>query len=160
MAIIVGSVVKADTRVPGKAGMVVGEHVWDDGQVWTAVFEARVGEDAQARLDGMAAARLLQRAQSEIKSNLAEIMTNGSLAVVTLKNSTVAENAAALVVAYVDAKRTEAIMIGDFLNSLTDAQLRTAFGLTQQQVTNLRTNKLAPAATEAAAIRAADGSLV
>jgi hypothetical protein len=64
----------------------------------------------------------------------------------------------ALRAAYQDATRTEAIFTGDFLGSLTDAQLRNAFGITQAQVTTLRTNKLVPAENAANTIRATSGA--
>ena len=43
------------------------------------------------------------------------------------------------------------------IHTLTDAQLMNAFSLTQTQVTNLRNNKLIPAAAAADEIRAATG---
>lgn len=93
----------------------------------------------------------------EITNNIVQIRTLGSLAVPTFVKSTVAQNAAAVRIAYQTATQLRAIMIGDFLSSLTDAQLRAAFGITQAQVLVLRTNKLTPAANSAASIRAAAG---
>ena len=49
-------------------------------------------------------------------------------------------------------------MIGDFLASLTDTQLRNAFSMTAGQVTTLRTNKLTPATNAATTIRATTGA--
>jgi hypothetical protein len=59
---------------------------------------------------------------------------------------------------YQSATRIEAIFAGDFLASLTDTQLRNLFGMTQGEVTTLRTNKLTPAANAAATIRATTGA--
>jgi hypothetical protein len=93
----------------------------------------------------------------EIADNIAGVQSMGSLATVIRQHSTVAQNARALREAYQNATRLDAIMIGDYLSGLTDGQLQTAFGLTAPQVTTLRTNKLTPAASQAAAIRSAAG---
>lgn len=94
---------------------------------------------------------------AEIASNVTAVMANGSLATILLVYSTAAQNRAAGRAAYQNASRVEAIMIGDFLSSLTDGQLQTLFSMTSGQVTTLRSNRLTPAATNAAAIRAAAG---
>jgi hypothetical protein len=93
----------------------------------------------------------------EIGANVAAVTALGSVAVPTFVYSTVPTNVAALRAAYATATHEQAVMIGDYLSSLTDAQLETAFGLTAGQVATLRTNKLTPAATLAASIRAAAG---
>lgn len=95
---------------------------------------------------------------AEIDRNLQQIKSLGSLAAVTLVASTAAQNASALRAAYATASKLEAIMIGDYLSTLTDTQLQNAFGLTPTQVTNLRTNKLTPAASTASTIRSAVGA--
>jgi len=94
---------------------------------------------------------------AEIAYNVLTIISVGSLASPTLVYSTAAQNFAALRAAYKDATQVQAVMIGDFLNTLTDAQLQNAFNLTAAQVTSLRTNKLQPAATLAAQVRATAG---
>lgn len=93
----------------------------------------------------------------EVRANISGVTSLGSLFSPTFVYSTVAENVAALRLAYLTASNFQAVMIGDFLSSLTNGQLQTAFGLTAGQVTTLRTNKLAPAATLAASIRATVG---
>jgi hypothetical protein len=95
---------------------------------------------------------------AEIERNINSIKSLGSLAAVTLVASTAAQNASALRLAYAAATKLEAIMMGDYLSILTDTQLQNAFGLTPTQVTNLRVNKLTPAANTASAIRAAIGA--
>jgi hypothetical protein len=96
------------------------------------------------------------RAQ-EISQNIAEIVTLGELATPRLLYSTAAQNFAVLREAYQTAARIEAVMMADFLSSLSNAQLQAAFGMTAGQVTTLRTNKLTPAATLADQIRASTG---
>jgi hypothetical protein len=95
---------------------------------------------------------------AEITNNVAQVSTIGSLASPTFIYSTVAQNVAALRAAYLVATQAQAIMMGDYLSSLTDVQLENAFGLTQIQVTTLRINKLTPAAASAATLRAATGA--
>jgi hypothetical protein len=43
--------IQRDTRAPGKAGLVIAELVFDDGEHWQKCFEALAGEDAEARFD-------------------------------------------------------------------------------------------------------------
>lgn len=113
--------------------------------------------DASAALAAYATQLALDIVAAEIAMNIAGVMVNGSLATISLVYSTAAQNRTAGRAAYLNAARVEAIMIGDFLSSLTDAQLQTIFSMTAGQVTTLRTNKLTPAATSASAIRAAAG---
>jgi hypothetical protein len=95
----------------------------------------------------------------EIAAVLARIVQDGSLAVIpALRYATIDAVRAALRALYLTATRAEAIMLGDFLGTLTDTQLRALFGMTQIQVNSLRTNKLGPAATQATAIRSAAGA--
>lgn len=150
--------VQADTRAPGKAGMVIGLINFGDGEQQQAAFEALAGEDALIRLNAMVAPRQADRITVEIIRNVSQVTALGSLASPRLVLSTAADNFAALRIAYQDATKIDAIMIGDFLNTLTDAQLRTAFNMTQAQVTSLRTNKLTPAANAASTIRASSGA--
>ncbi len=93
----------------------------------------------------------------EIAANITSVLSDGSLATIHLNYSTAVVNFAALRGLYQFMTRTEAIFAGDFLSSLTNAQLQTAFSLTLAQVTTLRTNKLTPAATAASTIRASVG---
>ncbi len=153
--------VQADLRSAGKAGLVIGNILFDDGsgntETQQVTFEALANEDALTRLNAMTAARQARRVAREIERNVVDVTTNGSLATPVLILSTAAANFAALRAAYQTSTKVEAIMIGDFLSTLTDAQLQTAFSLTAGQVTTLRTNKLTPAASAAATIRAATG---
>lgn len=93
----------------------------------------------------------------EVATNISNILSLGSLAVPTFVYSSIAENVAALRVAYVTATKSDAVMIGDFLNTLTNGQIAAAFGITTGQAATLRTNKLVPAASLAASIRATVG---
>lgn len=95
---------------------------------------------------------------AEIGANIQAIASLGSLAAPTMVFSTLAQNVAALRIRYASATRVEAIMMGDYLAARSDAVLRNAFGITQAQVDNLRTNKLTPAAALAADIRVATGA--
>ena len=97
-------------------------------------------------------------AQAEIVENIAAIKSDGSQAIPVFQHSTPWQNQDALRLAYKTASRLEAVMVGDFLSTLTDAQLRSVFSMTAAQVTQLRTDKLTPAANFAATLRAAAGA--
>jgi len=155
---IAASRIKADTRKNGGPGTIVAEHEFDDGQIWPAVFQVADGEDASARLAAMIPQRETSRAEHEIRRNVSSISALGRAATVSLRYSTAAANFAELREAFRQASEKEAIMIGDFLGSLTNAQLMAAFGMTNAQVNNLRSSKLDQAATIAASIRSSSGA--
>lgn len=114
-------------------------------------------EDLQTALTAETTQLGTDLTNGEIAANVAAVTANGSLAVLTFNYSTALQGRTALRQAYLTATQVQAIMIGDFLSSLTDVQLENLFSMTQAQVTTLRTNKLTPAATAATAIRAASG---
>lgn len=64
---IVQSVIRADTRVKGRAGLVIAEHVFDDGQTWRVVFECGADEAPEKRLADMIPQREAERAASDAR---------------------------------------------------------------------------------------------
>lgn len=145
---------------PARTGVrVVFTETHDDGTVFGPFVEMRPSVDDITAFLATYAAALLQTLQAaEIADRLARIIQDGSLATVpALRFAVLADVRAGLRQAYQFATRSEAIMIGDYLNSLTDTQLRGLFSMTAAQVTNLRTDRLAPAASAATQIRAASG---
>lgn len=129
-----------------------------DGTTWKDVYLAAVGHDADAALivkQAIVEALLTQR---EIAENLASFVTLGSLApAASLKFSTVSQNGAAARQHYLTSSKLDSVLLGDYLSTLPNGVLQTAFGMTAGQVTTLRTNKLTPAANLAASIRATVG---
>jgi hypothetical protein len=126
----------------------------------TAPSQSQITADELAQYQTWKVNQILSPAQltaQEIATNVDQISSQGSAATVTLVNSTSAQNLAALRTAYRNATQTQAVMIGDFLNGLTNAQLANVLSITTQQAQTLRTNTLAPAATIAASIRGAIG---
>lgn len=121
------------------------------------VFQAAANDDLNALLAIHAASVGIALDDGEVQANISAVLGLGSLASPTFIYSNVAENVAALRQAYLGATQFQAVMIGDFLNTLTNGQLATAFGITTGQAATLRTNKLAPAASLAASIRATVG---
>lgn len=121
------------------------------------VYTALAGADLTAAMNAHAVDLGVNLELGEVATNIAGVTTLGSMFSPTFVYSTVAENVAALRAAYLIASNFQAVMMGDFLSSLTNGQLQTAFGLTAGQVTTLRTNKLTPAANLAASIRATIG---
>lgn len=65
MAKIIKSIVKVEHRHPGKSGVVVGEHLWDDDVVWPVVVTVLAGEDAHARLEALIPGREEDRSRHE-----------------------------------------------------------------------------------------------
>lgn len=154
---IVSSIIDQDNAQRDGRRSIRELHTDQIGVQYPVQYLAPGNFDANAALTARVAILEDQIKQSEISANIAQITAVGSLASPTLVYSTAAENFAALRTAYQTSTQVQAVMIGDFLNTLTNAQLQTAFNLTAGQVTTLRTNKLAPAATLAASIRATAG---
>lgn len=131
----------------------------DAGALHGPFVELRpIAEDVNAYMAAHGAALLGSLKAAEIAHHLSRIVQDGSLyAIPALRYATVGDVRAALRELYRTATRTEAIMVADFLNTLTDAQLRALFNMTQTEVTALRLNKLQPTADSAAKIRAEQG---
>jgi len=156
MANIVSSALTSSVQKDGRS--IVHEiHTDLVGLTHDLTYMAEIGANLNAAMAVHATNLGIGLELGEVGANIGGVTTLGSLFTPTFVYSTVAENVAALRVAYATATQHEAVMIGDYLNSLTSAQLQTAFGLTAAQVTTLKTNKLAPAATLAASIRSATG---
>lgn len=156
MAIVSSSVTQEGAQRDGRK-WTHEAHTDGQGLVYRFPYLAEAGLDVEAVKAARAAALSAQLDAEEAQANVAAIMRDGSLAQVTTANTTLAAIRTALRAAYAAATRTDAIMIGDFLSTLTNAQLQTLFGMTSGQVTTLRSNKLTPAASAAATIRAATG---
>lgn len=120
-------------------------------------YEAEALADLTAAMNAHAIDLGLNLELGEVSANISGVTTLGSLFSPTFVYSTIAENVAALRLVYAVATQLQAVMIGDFLNTLTSLQLQNAFGLTAGQVTTLKTNKLTPAANLATSIRASAG---
>jgi hypothetical protein len=149
---IVSAVVQRDGRIS-----VDTNHTDNFGAVWWIVKFVPGGTDLNAMLSADAS-DLLQRLQfGEIKDNVDQIELVGSIAVLANTYSTLPQTATAARNSYQGATQQQAIMIADWMNTLTDTQLMNLFNMTQTQVTNFRNNKLIPAANTAASIRGAQG---
>lgn len=155
---IVRSVIDSDSKQADGRRWIHEMHLDQFSSEYSVMYLCPRVWDATAAMLARAAQLYADRVQGEIDANVNAVVTLGSLAEMVFKYSSAAQNIPALREAYKGATRTEAIFIGDFLNSLTDAQLRNAFNLTQNQVNSLRTNKLGPAATLAANIRSNTGA--
>lgn len=144
---------------PARSGLRVIYSIFDGVSATYGPFvdERPLGEVVATYIAAVAAAFPTLLANAEIASNVSDVTTNGSLATPSLKFSVAADNFSALRVAYATATQIQAVMIGDFLNTLTNAQLAAAFNITTTQAQTLRTNKLQPAATLATSIRASIG---
>ena len=156
MSIVSSETVSTSVQRDGRR-YVVERHVDHLGVEHLRTWLAGAADNLAAALSAYAAILLDILRDREIGANIASVLSEGSLATVTLQHSTAAQNRTALRDAYRTATRVEAVMIGDYLNTLTNNQLATAFNITTGEAATLRTNRLEPAATTAAAIRAAAG---
>jgi hypothetical protein len=157
MASIVSSVIVSDVvQVDGRHA-VVEQHTDSLGFVHLFQYLAELGIDINAALSAHATQVLNSLVNGEIATNIAMVEAQGSLAVPVFVYTTMAQNATPLREAYRVSTQGQAIQIGDYLNTLTDAQLAAGFGITQAQAANLRANKLQPAAQTAATVRAETG---
>lgn len=156
MSIAASSIAEIATQRDGRR-WIVERFIDNVGIAWFRRYLAPAVFDIVAQLALDAAQIDADIKAAEIAANVAQVTTFGSLAVIVMNYTTASANLAALRQAYQIATQLQAIMIGDFLSTLTDAQLQSIFNLTAAQVTTLRTNKLTPAANTAAAIRAAAG---
>lgn len=155
---IVSSVIASDSAQRDGRRWIEEIHTDQLGLKYIRLYLVDAGYDANAALAAYVAVLEDGIAAAEIQNNLEQVTTLGSLASPKFIYSSAAANVAALRATFQFATQTQAIMIADFLNTLTDQQLQNAFGLTAGQVSNLRTNKLTAAATLAASIRAATGA--
>jgi len=149
---IISAVVQHDGRIS-----VDCVHTDNFGADWWIVKFVPGGTDLNAMLSADATALLQNLQQGEIRLNVEQIELVGSVAVLASNYSTLAQTATAARNQYQNASQQQAIMIADFMNTLTDTQLMNLFNMTQTQVTNFRNNKLIPASNTAAEIRAAQG---
>ena len=157
MSIVSSAIQATDTQKDGRR-WVRELHTDHVGVQYVRHYLAQAADDLNVAMAAYAVILASNINLAEIAGNVAAVTANGSLATISLLYSTAAENRAAGRLANQMATKTEAIMIGDFLSSLTDGQLQTVFSVTAGQVTTLRSNKLTPAATLAASIRSATGA--
>jgi hypothetical protein len=157
MTIASSETVQVSVQADGRR-YVLEHHTDHLGVVHPRTWLAGAADNLAAALAAYATNLAEALRQREIDANIASVLLNGSTAVTTFQHSTIAENRTALRAAYLTATRTDAIMIGDFLSSQTNAVLQALFSMTTTQVNTLRTNKLTPAANAAATIRAATGA--
>lgn len=157
MSIVSSETVSTSTQRDGRR-YVLERHTDHLGAIHERTWLAGAADNLAAALSAYASTLLDILRDREIGANIAFVLSEGSLATVTLQHSTAVQNRSALRDAYRTATRVEAVMIGDYLNTLTNNQLATAFNITTGEAATLRTNKLEPAATLASGIRAATGA--
>jgi hypothetical protein len=156
MANIVSSTFEAFVQKDGRK-TVHETHTDVSGMVRDLVYTAQANDDLSTLLTTHASVLGDWLGDMEVQTNVGAVVSTGSLATPTFIFSTVVDNVAALRASYRDATDRQAVMIGDYLNTLTNGQIASAFGITTGQAATLRTNKLVPAASIATSIRAAVG---
>lgn len=128
-----------------------------NGDVVVSSYLAPKDFDVATHLAATAVQLIADLTSAEINNNVNQVMLLGSLANPVLLFSLAVDNFAALRVAYATMTQVQAVMAADFINTLTNAQISTAFNISLGTAATLRTNRLAPAATIAASIRSAVG---
>jgi hypothetical protein len=155
---IVSSVIAEDARQVDGRRWIAERHTDHLGLAYEFRYLVAAATNAATLMAARVAIINADLTAREIASNLVAVATLGAQAAPKFDYSTSTQNVAALRAAYATATQSQAIFTGEYLGSLTDAQLQSAFGLTAAQVTTLRANKLTPAASAAATIRAAAGA--
>lgn len=122
-------------------------------------YLAAAGFDYQSALVDHAQDLSDNLAASEIANNFQLTETLGKNAAPVTHYSTAAANVAALSAAWHTLLNQQAIFIGEYLNTLSNATLQAVFGWTPTQAAQVRTDYLTPYATLAQSIRAAQGGL-
>ncbi len=151
-SIVLSQIAQTDGRV-----WVTEQHTDQLGITYDIVYLAANPTIIAAHLATSATNVWNQLVASEIANNINMVEALGKYATPTVNYSTSAQNAATLPIIYAAATQVQAIMIGDYLNTLTALQLENAFGWTAAQVATLQANWLVPAAAAAATIRSAAG---
>lgn len=154
---VISSVIVEDSVQADGRRWIRERHTDQAGKIYEFAYLALASDNVTTMMNARIASINAGMVADEIQKNITDVLANGSLANPTSVYATPLQSFAGLRAAYATATQREAIMIGDFLSSLTDPQLQTAFGMTAGQVTTLRTNKLTPAANLATSIRAAAG---
>lgn len=155
---IIATHIRSDRRTAGKSGWVICDFEYDDGVFDRCSGPVPADVDAVTYKNLQIPAREAGRVQLEMQTNLAAIIDDGPNATVKFDASTAVETADFIREHYQQAEREEAIAVGAYLDTLTDAQLKNAFGITQTQLDNVLRPKISRAATIWADIDAEVGS--
>jgi len=155
--------------VPIVASVVVWDQPQRDGRRWirerhtdqvgVAQFRdylAEAGVNVPAGFPAIVAVLNQQLVDAEIQRNLASVYALGDAATVTTQHADVGDLRAALREAYRTVTREQALALGAFLNTLTNTQLGTLFGVSGAELTVLR-GRLQTKASQWAALVAAAG---
>ena len=137
MSIVSSQVVEDRAQIDGRRD--VREHHTDHlGVVHAVNYLAESGADIQAALTARAPQIAQALADAEIAQALGFIYS-GNYAAVTAQHATLADIRAAIRAAYQTETGERIGRLAGFLLTLTDAQLRTLFSMTQTQVNQLKT---------------------
>jgi hypothetical protein len=121
-------------------------------------YLAAPGFDTATAVANRAAALGAALAAAESAANVALVRSMGAGVALSFVFSLPVDSFIGLRDAYRTAAGYDAVEIGSYLASLTDAQLIATFGMTQAQVTSLRANSLAPDTSQDAALNTAAGA--
>lgn len=156
MATILSSAILADRPQVDGRRYVTEEHLDDQGETTRVTYLALANADVQAAATARQATILDQLRAAEVAANIAKAL-NAEL-MFTFRYSTVAENEVALRAVFQTATRWELLTIGWVLDqlNLSDARIRSLFGVAQSGVAAIRA-KLADIAAKYEAALATEG---
>lgn len=137
MSIVASVIVEDRAQIDGRRA--VREHHTDHlGVIHAVSYLAEALADVQAALTARVATLTQALADAEIARSLSFIY-EGNYAAVTAQHATLADIRAAIRAAYQTETGERIGRLAGFLLTLTDAQLRTLFNMTQTQVNQLKT---------------------
>jgi|ERR1035437_112053 hypothetical protein len=155
---IISSVIAANVAQKDGRRWIQEIHTDQVGATYSRFYLAQATTNAATNMAAYAITLWASIVAGEISANVSAVETSGSLAVPKFNYSTLTQLLTALAATYPTLAQMQAIMVGDYLNTMTQANLMTAFGKTAVQYTTLKNSFLTPAATAATTIRATVGS--
>jgi hypothetical protein len=133
MANIVSSSFTASAQKDGRQ-QVHEVHTDLVGLTWTVDYLAGASDDLNANMAAHAVDLGSNLALAEVSTNVSATLTLGAAAQLAFTYSSIPDTVAAGVAAFPNASPTEAIMLGDWLQAQTPANLELWFGLDPAQV--------------------------
>jgi hypothetical protein len=156
---IVSSVIESDDRQIDGRRWIHEVHTDQIGVLWHKFYLCEAAFDAQGNLPASAAQLWTDIVNGEIQTDLADILLRGANAVVTTVYATMDQLTAAARPLFATATSTDAVLLGDWFNTLSYAQLNKAFGFpTVISYTNFKNAYFVPNANNAAAVRSSAGA--
>jgi hypothetical protein len=156
---IVSSIIESDDRQIDGRRWIHEVHTDSIGVLWDKHYLCEPGFDAQGQLVASAAQLWTDIVNGEIQTGLTDILTRGANATPSTIYATMDQLTAAARPLFATATSQDAVLLGEWFNSLSYAQLQKAFGFTTaMSYTNFKNAHFVPNANNAAAVRSSVGA--